>query len=96
VPLAFDASGTRLLAQYVGLDTSQAWTIDVPSGRARELRAGSEPASGAAISSDGATVLIDSGGFLEPPSFGKVESIPFEGGAAQMLVTHGSDPSWNR
>lgn len=96
VPLQFDAGGARLLAEYVGVDTSQAWMVAVATGHAWELHADGRPVTGAGISSDGSTVLVDSGGFLEPPDFGRVESIPWSGGAGELLVAHGADPSWNR
>lgn len=95
VPLAFSASGTRLLAEYEGVDTSQAWTITISSRRLRELRVRGRAVAGAAISRDGGSVLVDRGGFLEPPNAGSVESMPFYGGRATMLV-RGADPSWNR
>lgn len=95
VPLAFSASGTRLLAEYEGVDKSQAWTITISSRRLRELRVRGRPVAGAAISRDGGSVLVDRGGFLEPPNAGSVESVPFYGGRATVLV-RGADPSWNR
>jgi hypothetical protein len=42
------------------------------------------------------SVLIDIGGFLSPPSVGKVASIPFTGGHATVLAPHAGQPSWNR
>lgn len=95
VPLSFSQDGTRLLAEYEGLDTSQAWTITLSGGLAVRLEVGGHGVSGAAISQSGATVLIDQGGFLNPPNAGKVASLPFSGGAPKLLITSGSDPSWN-
>ncbi len=37
VPIAFSASGSRLLSEFEGQDTSAAWTVRVPSGRARPI-----------------------------------------------------------
>jgi hypothetical protein len=95
MPVASAAKGRRLLAEYVGENTSQAWTIDLATGRAQRLGLGEPPATGAAISRDGASVLIDRGGLFNAPSQGRVESIPFSGGRARVLAAHGADPSWN-
>jgi hypothetical protein len=96
VPLAFSAGGSRLLAEFEGQDTSEAWTVGVPSGRARRLTLGRRQLIGAGISRDGRTVLIDQGSFEEPPSSGRVLAIPFAGGRAKVLVAHGAQASWNR
>ncbi len=95
VPLAFSADGTRLLAEYVGADTSQAWTIDLANGSSHKLIISRHSVTAGAISRDGRRLLVDLGGFLNPPDAGVVESIPFGGGRATVLVTHGSAPSWN-
>lgn len=97
VPVAFSASGGRLLSEFEGQDTSEAWTASVPSGRARRLRVGRRHtnAIAAGISRSGATLLIDEG-FLEgPPSADRVATVPFAGGPAKVLVAHGGQASWN-
>jgi hypothetical protein len=95
VPLAFSSDGRRLLAQFEGQDTSEAWTVRVPSGRARRLRAGGRSVQAAALSADGRTVLINGGGFLGPASEGRVATVPFAGGRQKLLAAHGSQASWN-
>lgn len=98
VPIGFSDDRSRLLAEYEGQDTSEAWLVRLPSGHAAPL--GAELA-GAALSRDHASVLLDRGGFLNPPSTGVVESLPLAGGPggrrerARILVAHGSEPSWN-
>ena len=72
VPIAFSADGTRLLAEYEGADTSRAWAVDVITRRAHELRRAGHSVAGAAISKNGAALLVDRGGFLNPPSSGIV------------------------
>jgi hypothetical protein len=96
VPLAFSASGSRLLAEFEGQDTSEAWAVTVASGRARRLTVGRRGVVGAGISRDGHTVLIDEGSFEEPASNGRVAVIPFAGGRSKVLVGHGAEGSWNR
>ncbi len=100
VPLAFSANGSRLLAEFEGEDTSEAWTVRVASGRAHRVtvrgRGRSRSVQGAGISSDGSTLLIDENAFEEPPSNGRIATIPFAGGRSTVLVAHGSQGSWNR
>ena len=43
VPVAFSATSNRLLAGFVGQGTSQTRTIQLPSGRARQLTVELEP-----------------------------------------------------
>jgi len=86
VPVAFSADGTRLLVEDEGAETSQAWTVEI----------GGHSVWGGGISRDGQQLLVDLGGFLNPPRAGTVESVPFGGGGAKALVAHGSSPSWNQ
>jgi WD40 repeat protein len=95
VPLAFSSDGTRLLAEFGGEDTSEAWTVRVPSGRARRLTVRGRSVQAAGLSSDGATVLIDEGGLNGPASEGRTATVPFAGGRSTALVAHGSQASWN-
>lgn len=96
VPIAFSASGSRLLSEFEGQDTSAAWTVRVPSGRARPIIFRNQSVVGAGISRDGGTLLVDLGSFEGPPSSGRVASIPFAGGRPKVLVAHGAQASWNR
>ncbi|MGI8412040.1 MAG: hypothetical protein ACR2QA_06015 [Solirubrobacteraceae bacterium] len=95
VPLGFSQDGARLLAEYEGQDTSQAWTVSLATGRARELQVDAHSVTGGAISRDGRRVLVDVGGFLNAADAGRVESLPFTGGRARVLVAHGGQPSWS-
>jgi dipeptidyl aminopeptidase/acylaminoacyl peptidase len=90
---AWSADGSRLLAEYGGQDTSEAWTVDVGSGRARDLTGRFDGVIGAALSADGRTVLVQRG-FFDDPRHQSVATIPFGGGRATLLVRHGSEPSW--
>jgi len=97
IPVAFSADGSRLLTQFVGQDTSEAWAVRVPSGRVHRLtRKGARlPLQAAGLSSDGATVLVDEGGLDGPASEGRVATLPFAGGRSTVLAAHGSQASWN-
>jgi hypothetical protein len=95
VPISFAGGGAWLLAEFQGQDTSQAWVISVGARQAREVRIQSADVSGSALSSNGASALVDAGGYLNPPDQGVVEALPLTGGAPKLLVPHGSQPSWN-
>ncbi len=95
VPLAFSASGGRLLAELEGEDTSGAYAVNVSSGRARSVTVHGQMVQGAGISADGSTLLLDAGSFEQPPSHGQIVTVPFAGGRAKVLVAHGSQASWN-
>jgi hypothetical protein len=95
VPLAFSTDGTRLLAEFEGQDTSEAWTVSVPTRRARRVVVRGSSVVGAGISGNGRTLLIEQGSFLEEASAGRVATVPFGGGRLRVLVSHGAEASWN-
>jgi Tol biopolymer transport system component len=92
VPLSVSNDGRRLLAEYVGQDTSQAWLVTLAGGHAVSLGAG---LAGAALSRSGGAALVVRGGVLGVPDQGVIESMPLNGGPARVLAAHGSEPSWN-
>jgi hypothetical protein len=94
-PIGFSSDGSRLLAEFVGQDTSEAWTVQVPSGRARPVRVKRRPVVGGAISSDGSRLLVAEGGLEGPAEGDSVVTVPFNGGAPTLLVAHAAQPSWN-
>jgi Tol biopolymer transport system component len=96
VPLAFSANGGRLLAEFEGEDTSNAYTVNVASGRARAVSVRNDSVQAAGISSDGSTLLLDVGGFEQSASHARIMTMPFGGGRTTLLVAHGSQASWNR
>ncbi len=96
VPVAWSGNGARLLTSYQGQDTSQTWTLVPSSGALHRLTVGGQDVDAAGISSSGATVLVDQGAFMDVPSNGRVETLPFAGGRPTVLISHGADPSWNR
>lgn len=94
-PTAWSADGKRLLAEFEGQDTSEAWTVRVARARAHRLTVRGRSVQGAGISRDGATLLVEQGGLGEPASGGRVATIPFAGGRAKVVVAHGAQASWN-
>jgi hypothetical protein len=95
VPLAFSADGSRLLAEFEGQDTSEAYAVAVGSGRARAVRVGRQEVQGAGISSDGGTLLLNTDSFEQAPSHGRIVTVPWRGGSPTLLITHGAQASWN-
>jgi hypothetical protein len=94
-PIAFSADGSRLLAEFGGEDTSEAWTVRVPSGRAHRILVHGRTVMAAGISRDGFSVLLDENTFENPPSSGRISEIPFTGGPATTLIAHAAQASWN-
>jgi dipeptidyl aminopeptidase/acylaminoacyl peptidase len=95
MPLGFSADGRRLLAEFVGQDTSEAWTVQIPTGKARAVRVKRLPVVGAAISRDGSRLLVFEGGLEGPAQRDSVVTVPFTGGPPTLLVAHAAQPSWN-
>lgn len=95
VPLAFSADGTRLAAEFEGQDTSVGYSVSILNGHSTQLKVGNMAVSAWGISRSGRSVLISVGGFMQPPSQGRIEQIPFSGGHASLLIAHGAFPSWN-
>ncbi|HEV3054645.1 MAG TPA: hypothetical protein VGX45_08340, partial [Solirubrobacteraceae bacterium] len=95
-PIAVSADGTHLAADYGGQDTDSGYAVNLVTHKVTQLRAGQQNVTAWGISRDGQRVLVSVGGFQQGPSTGKVETMPFGGGAPTLLVAHGDDPSWNQ
>jgi hypothetical protein len=96
IPLELSADGKRLLAEFVGQDTSVGFAVNPATGKVRALSRDSENGFVAAdLSADGNTVLGHTGG-PDPGRAGNVVTMPYRGGAAKVLVRHASFPDWSR
>ncbi len=93
-PLGWSDSGKRLLAQYGGQDTSEAWRVNANTGKAVDATGGFDGVVGWAISRDGSTILATTGYFDDPN--GDVVSVPWSGGEPTVLAKSAHQPSWNR
>jgi hypothetical protein len=94
-PISISSDGNRILAEFGGQDTSDAWTVQISPRRVEPLDAGGDKfVQGGAISANGKQVIVDVGAFEQPSSRGTVESVPFGGGKPTRLA-RGADPSWN-
>lgn len=100
-PIAFSQDGKHLLANLVGADTSEAWTVDLGSSPAQVHQLGAAGATtiGNAISRDGNAVLLTVGSEKLSSDDFEGQSIavaPWSGGLATTVVAHGAFASWNR
>jgi WD40 repeat protein len=95
-PIAVSADGIHLAADYGGQDTDSGYTVNLVTHKVTQLLAGRQNVTAWGISRDGKRVLVSVGGFEQAPSTGKVETMPFGGGAPTLLVAHGDDPSWTQ
>jgi WD40 repeat protein len=96
VPLDFSADGRRLVAEFVGQDTSVGFTVNPATGRTRSLSRNQETGFvAAAISEDGSTVLGTTGG-ADPTVPKDVVTKPYKGGRRTILVRDAAFPDWSR
>jgi hypothetical protein len=93
VPLAFGDEG-RLLAEFEGQDTSEAWTVNLVTSRARRVSVRGRSVQGAGISADGSTLLVEEGAIGVPASSARIATLPFAGGRSTVVVAHGAQASW--
>jgi hypothetical protein len=96
VPLDVSADGRRMVAEFVGQDTSVGFTVNPATGRTRSLSRNQETGFvAAAISRDGSTVLGTTGG-ADPTVPKDVVTKPYKGGRRTVLVRHAAYPDWSR
>src|SRR3954451_7513718 len=95
-PTDWSASGSRLLAEFEGQDTSYAVKVNPKTGGEKPVaQAGEQGFVGAALSSDGKFVLGYTGGF-DPGSKHDVVSVPYAGGEGKVLAKNAFEPDWSR
>jgi Tol biopolymer transport system component len=95
-PTDWSEDGSRLLAEFVGQDTSYAVAVNPGTGAQRPVqKAGEAGFVGAALSADGSLVLGSTGGF-EPGPGHDVATVPYSGGRAKVLAKNGFTPAWSR
>ena len=95
MPLGFSGDGKRLLTEFVGQDTSEAWAVQIPSGRARPVRVRAGLSSAAHLARRLAPAGHEGGARRARREGDSVVTVPFAGGAATLLVAHAAQPSWN-
>jgi hypothetical protein len=96
VPLDVSADGRRMVAEFVGQDTSVGFTVNPATGRTRSLSRNQETGFvAAAIARDGSTVLGTTGG-ADPTVRKDVVTKPYNGGPRTVLARDAAYPDWSR
>ena len=95
-PVAFSASGTRLLANFVGQNTTEAYVLDLSAAKPqpRDLTGAGNGTIGDAISQRGDLILVTKGK-TENQAADSVETVPWTGGKPTLIAAHGAYASWN-
>lgn len=91
--LSASTDGNRLIANYTGEDTSEAYTVQLSPLRVKLLKVNGQTVQPYGISRSGQRLLVDVGAFENPPNDGVVESVSFSGGDPVKLA-RGAEPSW--
>jgi hypothetical protein len=95
IPLELSANGARLLAQFVGQDTSVAFRVSTKTGKSKSLDNDFENGLvGFDLTADGRTVLGHTGG-PDPTADHDVVTIPYTGGEPRVLVRRAAFPDWS-
>jgi hypothetical protein len=96
VPLELSADGRRLLAEFIGQDSSLAFRVNPITGKTKTLDDDFENGLvGFDLTADGRTVLGHTGG-PDPSARHNVVTIPYGGGEPEVLVRKASFPDWSR
>ncbi len=93
VPVAWSGGGKRLLAEFVGQDTSYAEIVNPSTGRVRRVGTSAQGLVGYALSHDGRWILATTGG--PDPADSSVAMIPYGGGRLRVLARHAHSPDWS-
>lgn len=95
-PLAISADGEHLIADFGGVFTSLAYTVNLAINHYAIVKGRKDGVRPWGISRDGTRLLISYGGLREPSSHTTIATIPFAGGWPTTLVKGGGEPSWNQ
>ncbi len=93
-PTQWSASGTRLLAEFGGQDTSYGVTVNPSTGAQRRV-GGDRGLLATALSAGGSRILGSSGG-PEPLGRHDVVSVAYGGGPVKVLARNAVEPDWSR
>ncbi len=96
IPLEANSTGSRLLANFVGQNTTVGFRVNPRSGSVKSLDSDFENGFVAAdLSDDGRTVLGHTGG-PDPFRRHNIVSMPYRGGEQTVLVRRAMSPDWSR
>ena len=95
-PIAFSFSGSHLLANFVGQNTTEAYVLDLsaPKTQPRDLTGAGNGTIGDAISRSGDVILVTKGK-MENQAADSIETVPWNGGKPTVIAAHGAYASWN-
>jgi Tol biopolymer transport system component len=96
VPVAVSADGAHLAAEFEGTDTSAGYSVNLVTHAVKQLIVKGQEVSAWGISRDGKRILVDFGGFENPPQDGTLETVPFSGGSPTTLEAHADFGSWDQ
>jgi hypothetical protein len=95
VPLELSGNGSRMLAEFIGQDSSLAFRVNPATGKTKALDDDFENGLvGFDLTADGRTVLGHTGG-PDPSAQHNVVTMPYGGGEPEVLVRRASFPDWN-
>ena len=94
-PAAWSSDGTRLLAAYPATHNGKLYSVNVSTGKAKDLTGFVGDLFAQGLSRNGTTILaaIGCGGTSSP--LGRVETIPFAGGRPTVIARGPCRASWN-
>jgi hypothetical protein len=96
IPLAFSAGGSRMIAEFVGQDTNEGYTVSVATHKATLIKVAHHISVNAdGISRSGNTLLVTLDAYEDPIAAGKVATIPFSSGHPKVLATRAGFGTWN-
>jgi hypothetical protein len=96
IPLELSGDGKRMLAEFVGQDSSLAFRVNPVTGKTKALDDDFENGLvGFDLTADGRTVLGHTGG-PDPTARHNVVTVPYGGGEPEVLVRRASSPDWNQ
>jgi hypothetical protein len=96
IPIAFSATGSRMVAEFEGQDTSEGYTVSVATHKATLIKVAHHNSVNAdGISRSGNTLLVTLDAFENPTADGKVAMIPFSSGSPKVLAKHAGIATWN-
>ena len=96
VPVELSTDGKRMLAEFIGQDSSLAFRVNPATGKTKALDDDFENGLvGFDLSEDGRTVLGHTGG-PDPSARHNVVTVPYGGGDPEILVRRASFPDWNQ
>lgn len=96
IPLEANTTGSRLLANFVGQNTTVGFRVNPRSGSVKSLDSDFENGFVAAdLSDDGRTVLGHTGG-PDPFRRHNIVTMPYRGGEQTVLVRRAMSPDWSK